>query len=152
MDYGQHTQRHRAVNHISAALTLPRMDAALFAVPSSPSASRLGKSACNLGTRSRARARRQSQQSAGAQGAEHHSWKTPAKPRCNPRRFTTISPTGSTARNLPTNRAPHERYSIVLKKFLASLGQKADRPLGALTLIWKISATFQWTRESTQDS
>jgi integrase len=27
----------------------------------------------------------------------------------------------------------HERYSIVLKKFLASLGQKARRPLGALT-------------------
>jgi len=27
----------------------------------------------------------------------------------------------------------HERYSIVLKKFLASLGQKAQRPLGALT-------------------
>jgi integrase len=27
----------------------------------------------------------------------------------------------------------HERYGIVLKKFLASLGQKARRPLGALT-------------------
>src|SRR5665213_1162427 len=28
----------------------------------------------------------------------------------------------------------HERYGIVLKKFLASLGQKAHRPLGALTV------------------
>jgi integrase len=28
----------------------------------------------------------------------------------------------------------HERYGIVLKKFLASLGQKARRPLGALTV------------------
>ncbi|MGC9940553.1 MAG: phage integrase SAM-like domain-containing protein, partial [Verrucomicrobiota bacterium] len=28
----------------------------------------------------------------------------------------------------------HERYSIVIKKFMASLGQKAQRPLGALTV------------------